>query len=182
MLGDFLDRGDGNVEQLLPLVYDELRAVASSFLARERHGHTLQPTALVHEAYLRIVEQTSLGDPDGDPHRRFIGLAANAMRRILVEHARRRGSEKRGGDWQRVALLESLAATSENEVALLDLENAMQKLQQVNERLARIAELRLFGGLTIRELAPVVGVSATVASDDWQFARAMLGKMMSDAE
>ena len=178
----FVDEGRGPTAELLPIVYDQLRSVASSYLARERHGHTLQPTALVHEAYLRLVDESLLDTPAEDPRRRFVALAARAMRSILVDHARGRGAEKRGGAWQRVTWLDGLAATREDPVALIDLDAGLRRLEAQNERLARVAELRLFGGLTLREIAPLLDISPAAVSDDWQFARALLGKYMAEEE
>ncbi len=172
--------GDGspNRARLFELVYAELRRVASALLARERKGHTLQPTALVHEAYLRLADQTSLR-PNDRAH--FLAIAARAMRRILIDHARAHGAEKRGGDWKRVTIgtgqepgVGDPAAAREFE--LLDLNEALDRLATLDERAARVAEMRLFAGMTVRETAEVLGISPRSVDDDWATARAWLSR------
>ncbi len=114
-----------------------------------------------------------------DARKRFVALAVRAMRNILIDHARRRAAGKRGGDWQRLTLSEELPVVAANDGTLLDLEAALQQLERLNARSAQIAELRLFGGLSVREIAPMVGVSATRAKEDWHYARAVLGKFLA---
>lgn len=159
------------INRLLPMVYDELRALAESYLQRENPGHTLQATALVHEAYLRLVKQE---DVEWQNRAHFFALAAQAIRRILVDHARGRGRAKRGGDRERVTLDEDVALTSDRDVDLIELDAALEKLARLHERQARIVELRFFGGLTLREAAEVLGVSPRTIDGDWSMARAWL--------
>ena len=173
----------GNVaaaNDLLPLVYDELRRLASHQLNRERPGQTLQPTALVHEAYLRLV-----GDKvvkwDGRSH--FFAAAAEAMRRILIESARRRKSLKRGGDKIQQEPTEADAIVDFQDVdELLDLDAALSKLAIDEPELARLVELRYFAGLTVEDAAQVLGISARTVKRNWAFARAWLGRELNHNE
>jgi RNA polymerase sigma factor (TIGR02999 family) len=162
--------------ELLPLVYDELRALAARYLRQERPGHTLQPTALVHEAYLRLVDCDRI-DWKGRTH--FFAMAAIQMRRILVEHARAAAAEKRGGVGRRVTFDEHLAQAPELSLEFLALDEALGRLAQRHERQGRIAELRLFGGMLVREIAFCVGVSERTVKEDWRVARAWLLKELS---
>jgi RNA polymerase sigma factor (TIGR02999 family) len=164
--------GDANaMDRLVPLVYDELRALASRHLGRERAGHTLQTTALANEAWLRLAGQE---DVEWSDRAQFFGLAATFIRRILVDHARSRGAAKRGGEARRVPLEEGLVYTQEGSDELLCLDGALDRLAQVDARKARIVELRFFAGLSIAEAADVVGVSHTTVEKDWAFARVWL--------
>jgi RNA polymerase sigma-70 factor, ECF subfamily len=167
-------------DRLSPLLYDELRRIARNLLRRERPDHTLQPTALVHEAFLQLVDESQLAGQDQEARARFLGIAANAMRQILIQHARRRNAEKRGGGRVRAdADVEQL--TNElplHDETLLDLDSALEKLAAVDADLARIAELRLFGGLSVRDLAPVMQISLTTAKDKWLLARAWLARLL----
>ena len=163
---------------LLPLVYDELRRLAAQHLANERAGHTLQPTALVHEAYLSLI--------DGDGRRfadrtHFFRAAAEAMRRILIDHARRKSSLKAGGDWRRVTLADVDAIVEDGGVDLLALDEAMGKLAAIDRRKAELVTLRFFGGLSNDEAAEVLGVSPSTADNDWAYARAWLRVELGDA-
>ena len=158
-------------DNLLPLIYDELRRLAAHYLRRERQGHTLQPTALVHEAYLRLVDQTQTR---WENRAHFFGAAAQAMRRILVDHARQHKAAKRGGAEQRVTLDEGLAFAPERGLDLLALEDALIKLEQVDPQRSRLVELRFFGGLSTEEVAEVMGVSAATVSRQWRAAKAWL--------
>jgi len=177
-----LCRGDESAAAaLLPLVYGELRQVAAALLQRERPDHTLQPTALVHEAWLRLIDQRCVREGDEAAHRRFVGLAARAMRQVLVEHARRRRADKRGGEIGRVSLPDGLPAASADPTLVLDLEAALDRLQEHGPRLAQMAELRIFGGLSLREAASVAEVSLTTAKNEWTLARAWLTKMVQEA-
>ena len=170
MLAD-LDRGDpAALARLLPLVYDELRHLADSFLRRERAGHTLQPTALVHEAYLRLVDQPLR--LENRAH--FFGVAAQAMRCILVDHARARLAAKRGGGGQRLALEDAAGLSDERELDLVALDDALRSLSALDPQQSRVVELRFFGGLTIEETAAVLRVSPATVKRDWQTARAWL--------
>jgi RNA polymerase sigma factor (TIGR02999 family) len=168
---DDWSRGDRRaLDRLLPLVYAELRRVAARQLRRERTGHTLQPTALVHEAYLRLVEQRNV---EWQNRAHFYGVAAQVMRRILVDHARRQTARKRGDGAQRVPI-EDIAETAAAEVPVLVLDHALGRLEQLDPGLAHIVELRAFGGLTIDEVAHVLNVSVSTAKRDWRTAKAWL--------
>lgn len=165
------DGDDSAVNRLMPLVYDELRALAESYLQTERPDHTLQATALVHEAYVRLIKQE---DVEWQNRAHFFAVAAQAIRRILVDHARGHQRAKRGGDRQRVCLDEDEVITEERGLDLLALDEAMEKLAGLNERQSRIVELRFFGGLTAKEVAEVLGVSSRTVDGDWGMARAWL--------
>jgi RNA polymerase sigma factor (TIGR02999 family) len=153
------------------MVYAELRRIAARQLRRERDGHTLQPTALVHEAYLRLVEQRSV---NFGSRAHFFGVAAQVMRRILVDHARRQAATKRGNGAQRVPLEEAAGNAAVNQLPVLRLDLALGRLEKIDPDLARIVELRAFGGLTIDEAAHVLNVSPTTAKRDWRTAKAWL--------
>lgn len=162
------------LNELAPLVYDELRRVAASYLRRERREHTMQPTALVHETYLRLIDQTI-----ADCHSRaqFFAIAANLMRQILVNHAKRRAAIKRGGNM--AALDEAGLAVQPPSVDLLELNEALEKLAQLDPRQSRIVELRFFGGLTEAEIAEVLAVSPVTVRRDWRIARAVLQSQLA---
>jgi RNA polymerase sigma factor (TIGR02999 family) len=164
-------------EELLPLVYDELRQLAGALLRNESSGHTLQPTALVHEAYVRVMKQTGVAWKNPG-HLKAVG--AQAMRRVLVDHARRKKAEKRGGGARPVTLNSGVLADDDERVDVLALEEALERLAALNERQARILELRFFGGLTTREVADVLGVSETTVEDHGRIARAWLGRELSN--
>jgi len=163
-------------DRLLPLVYGELRAMAGRALRKERQGHTLQPTALVHEAYLKLIEQRSVRW-----HHRahFFGIAAQLMRRILVDHARARQTAKRGGRWARVALDEGLAPEERAGVDVVALDAALERLAQIDAQQGRIVELRFFAGLSNEEVASVLGISLAMVKRDWAMARAWLYRELS---
>ena len=168
-------------EELAPIVYDDLRRLAHSFFRREQPGITIQPTALVHEAYLRLANQ----DADAWESRgHFLAVAATAMRRILATAARDRGRLKRGGGVARVTLTgsEPVQASTADDVDLLDLEQALVSLAAIKERYARIAELRYFAGLSIDETAQVLGVSRTIINREWSKAKAYLALALEDLE
>jgi RNA polymerase sigma factor (TIGR02999 family) len=158
--------------QLLPLVYDELRKLAAQKLARETPGQTLQPTALVHEAYLRLVGEDEEQHWDSRGH--FFAAAAEAMRRILVEIARQKASLKRGGDRQRMDAVDSLLAIPEPREDLLALDAALAKLAETDKQAAELVQLRYFAGLPIREVAEILGIAPRTADRLWAFARAWL--------
>jgi RNA polymerase sigma factor (TIGR02999 family) len=160
-------------DELLPLVYDEFRALARHYLAQERMNHTLQPTALVHEAYMKLVDQTRV-DWQGKSH--FFAVAAQAMRRILVDHARSRQREKRGGGRARVVLDEAVALSPQKDEDVLALDEALERLAQLDPRQAKVVELRFFGGLNVEEVAEALGVSKRTVEGDWTFARAWLSR------
>ena len=173
MLTDW-SRGDPTaLDQLLPLVYDELRRIAARQLRGERVNHTLQPTALVHEVYLRLIDQRQVGWQD---RAHFLGVAAQTMRRILVDHARRHGARKRGDGVQCVSIDDAKELAISQEMPLLALDHALGRLEKVDAELARIVELRAFGGLTIEEAAHVLKVSPSTAKRDWRTAKAWLNR------
>jgi RNA polymerase sigma-70 factor, ECF subfamily len=163
-------------EQLFADVYTELRALAAQYLHRERKSHTLQPTALVHEAYLKLVGQTDV-DWQGRAH--FLAFAAQAMRHILVDHARRHRAAKRGGDRHRITLDDNLIIESNRDVDLLALEDALNKLTKLDPRQAQMIELRFFGGLSIAEVAKVMGISKRSVEREWTMVRAWLRRELS---
>ena len=166
-------------EQLFADVYTELRAIASRYLHRERKSHTLQPTALVHEVYLKLVGQTQV-DWQGRAH--FLAIAAQAMRQILVDHARRHRAAKRGGNRHRIALDDNLVIESNRDVDLLAIEDALTKLTKLDPRQAQMIELRFFGGLGIAEVAKVMGISKRSAEREWTMVRAWLRRELSTRE
>ncbi len=156
--------------RLMPHLYHELRSIARGQFRRERRGHTLQPTALVHEAYVRLIEQSGLRF---ESRAHFVGLAARVMRRVLVDHAREHAAEKRGGKAQKVTLVEAGSAAGPD-VELLALDGALDELAEVDPRKVKIIELRFFGGLSIDETAEVVGTSRKTVVREWRRARAWL--------
>jgi RNA polymerase sigma factor (TIGR02999 family) len=163
--------GDKNaLSELVPFVYRELRRLAGAYLRRERQGHTLQPTALVHEAYLRLVDQTHVQSPN---RARFFAIAANLMRQILVNHSKRHRAAKRGAG-NKVAMEEGAGLVQQRGVDLIALDQALEKLAHIDSRQSRIVELRFFGGLTEDEIAEVLGVSPRTVKRDWRIARAVL--------
>jgi RNA polymerase sigma factor (TIGR02999 family) len=168
------DRAAG--ERLIPLVYGELRRQAARRLRRERREHTLRPTDLVHEAYLRLAAQR-----DAVWHNRaqFYGVAAQVMRRVLVDHARRQGAAKREGSWCRVTLDERVAAAGARDLQVLALERALRELQTVDPAKARLVELRYFGGLSVEDAAEVMQVSASTVTREWRMAKAWLFRRLS---
>jgi RNA polymerase sigma-70 factor (ECF subfamily) len=159
------------LEELTPLVYAELRQLAGFYLRGEEQGHTLEPTALVHEAYLRLVDSSL---PDWQSRTHFYGVAARLMRQILVDHAREQNAMKRGGHFRHITLEEHLAITPEHEPDLVALDDALERLAASGPRKAQVVELRFFGGLTEEETAEVLQVSAVTVRRDWQFAKAWL--------
>jgi RNA polymerase sigma factor (TIGR02999 family) len=175
-----IEQGDPRAaEQLLPLVYEELRQLAAQKLAQEAPGQTLQATALVHEAYLRLVMPTSAsrgGAEAGrwDGRRHFFGAAAEAMRRILINRARDRGRRKRGGGWRRLRLEHVDLSLTEPPDELLDLNDALDRLAQVDPACAELVKLRFFAGLTLDEAAETLGVVRRTADRYWAFARSWL--------
>jgi len=158
-------------DALVALVYDELREIAQRQLRGERPDHTLQPTALVNEAYLRLFDTAANG---WESRAHFFGVAARAMRQVLVDYARKRHAAKRGGELDRVTLVTDIAEAGDNTTDVLDLHLALEKLSQHDDALARLVELRFFGGLTLDEAADVLGVSRRKAANDWAVARLWL--------
>lgn len=166
------------VDDLLPLIYGELRSLAGNYLRRERPDHTLQPTALVHEAYLRLVDQTQV---NWQNRAHFFGVAAQMMRRILVDHARAHKAGKRGNDFQKLSLDENIDKAAEKSAELVMLDDALTELSKVDELKSRIVELRYFGGLTVEETAEVLGVTPVTINRHWRMAKAWLFGKMQEA-
>ena len=159
------------LDKLTPLVYDELHRLAHQYLSRERPGHTLQTTALVNEAYLRLVEQK---DVDWESRAHFFGVSAQVMRHILVDYARQHASAKRGGEFQKVQLDGDVMVSRERAAELVALDDAMQALHEVHPRRSKVVELRYFGGLNNKEASEVLKVSEATIERDWRFAKAWL--------
>jgi RNA polymerase sigma factor (TIGR02999 family) len=159
--------------ELIPLVYDELRRLAAYHMRQERSNHTLQATALVHEAYLRLVDQRHV---DWKNHSHFLGVAAHLMRRILLMHVRRRNAEKRGGSYARIALDEAVVFTCEQSADLIALDELLKELESLDPQQARIVELRFFGGLSVEETAELMGISPATVKRDWAMAKAWLAR------
>ena len=165
-------RGDSSaLDQLIPIVYDELRAVAARYLRRERQDHTLQPTALVNEAYLRLTDQKQV---NWQNRAHFVGVAAQMMRRILVDHAKSHHRAKRGGGAQKISLDEAVALSEKYADDLVELDEALTALAAFDERKSRVVEMRYFGGLSVEETAEVLQVSVITVARDWKLAKAWL--------
>jgi RNA polymerase sigma factor (TIGR02999 family) len=177
-----IQAGNGDraaLDQMLPLVYGELRRLANFYLSRERPGHTLQPTALVHEAYLRLVDQQNV---DWKNRAQFFGLAAEMMRRILTNHARDRSAGKRGGKPERISLSRIHPSTRSKEIELIALDEALNQLSAMDARKSRIVELKFFSGLTLEEIAEVLQISISTVQRDWTIARAWLLRWIKGKE
>ena len=174
-----VDWGKGDpaaLEKLMPLVYDELRRLASNYLRRERATHTLQPTALVNEAYLKLVDQRNA---KWQNRAHFFGISAQLMRRILVDHARQHQAAKRGGsNQQRLSITSAEQVAKQPEVDLLALNEALEELTQMDPQQAQIVELKFFGGLSIDDTAEVLGISHATVERDWKMARAWLRRQL----
>ncbi len=160
----------------MPLVYDELRRLARYYLSRERSDHTLQSTALVHEAYLRLAGENA---PQWQNRAHFFGIAAHIMRQILVEHARGRSAAKRGGGACRLTLDDAIALPRQLDVDVVALDKALDELSEMDAQQGRIVELRFFGGLTIEDTSEVLGISPATVKRDWVTARAWLYRAMT---
>lgn len=171
LLLDWAGGQEGARDDLSPLVYQELRRLARGYLRQERPDHTLQPTALVHEAYLRLIDQRQV---DWRNRAQFIGLAAMMMRRVLVNHARTRRASKRGGEVARVPLTLAVDLADRRADNVLDVHDALDRLQAIDARKSRIVELKFFGGLTTAEMADVMQLSPATIEREWSFARAWL--------
>ena len=171
LLGQLAKGNDAAASKLIPVVYKELRRLAGGYMRRERIDHTLQPTALVHEAYLKLVKQHSV---DWQSREHFFGIAAQVMRRILVDHARGHLREKRGGGQRPVAMDEALVFAPEQSEELLKLDEALERLTKLDPRQGRIVELRFFGGLTVEQTADLLGISPKTVKRDWSMAKAWL--------
>lgn len=172
------NEGDASAgDRLLELIYDELRALAGSFFRRQSAEHTLQPTALVHEAFIRLIDQTNLKFND---RTHFLAVAATAMRQILIDHARRKSADKRGGSWQKIELEHLSPLSNRADIDAVALNEALTVLGELEPRQARVVELRFFGGLTMEEIARVVGMSKATVELDWRAARAWLGTQLRE--
>ena len=170
-------------DKLLPMVYAQLRAMAGAYFKREPSSHTLQPTALVHEAWLRMIPE-----PGGDAGPRhyensahFLAIAATAMRNILTDYARRRRADKRGGEWERIGLDRAAAAAGEDELDIVALDDVLTRLKEFDARKHRIMELRFFGGLTVEQIAGLLALSKTTVENEWRAARAWLAMQLGAA-
>lgn len=163
-------------ERLMPLVYDEMRRLARTFLSRERYSHTLQPTALVNEAYLRLVDQTRV---NWQNRAHFYGIASRMMRRVLIDHARAHATEKRGGSAIRLSLDDMQVPIEERAASFVALDEALKRLEELDERKCKVVEMRFFGGLSDEEIAEVLGVSTRTVLRDWKTARLWLYRELS---
>jgi RNA polymerase sigma-70 factor (ECF subfamily) len=176
MLLKQLSSGDQNaVGKLVPLLYDELRRMASRYLRRERPGHTLQATALVHEAYLRLVDQKHV---EWQNRSHFFGVAAQQMRRILVDYARAHQAAKRGGPLPKISLEQALAISKDRTGELLELDEALTRLASIDAQQVRIIELRFFAGLSVEETAELLGISPATVKREWTTAKAWLSRQI----
>jgi RNA polymerase sigma factor (TIGR02999 family) len=174
--------GNGDKEaldRLVPLVYEELRRQAARYLRRERAGHTLQTTALIHEAYLRLIDQKNV---QWQNRAQFFGIAAQLMRWILVDHARTRRRAKRGGSNLRVSLTDAMAVEQSGEIDVVALNEALERLEKIDPQQSKIVELRFFSGLTVEETAEVLNVSAATVKREWRMAKAWLHRAISQDE
>jgi RNA polymerase sigma factor (TIGR02999 family) len=179
--------GKEAADRLLELVYDDCKRLAASYLKRENAGHTLQPTALAHEVYLRLIEQERV-DWKGRTH--FLAIAAQAMRRLLIDHARGRDRQKRGGGWKRVSLgggsstgpmiADPNSGPRESDVDIEKLNEVLAELAELDERQARVVEMRYLGGMTVEEVAEALSVSKRTVEGDWTMARAWLRKRLAE--
>jgi RNA polymerase sigma factor (TIGR02999 family) len=175
LLLNAMQNGDPTAtEKLLPLVYTELHRLAASYMGRERAGHTLQPTALINETYLRLTGDTI----NWQNRAHFIGVAANIMRRVLVDHARAHKAGMRGGNLQRVELEEGLAITKERSSEMLVLDDALHELEKVNPRQAKVVEMRYFAGLSVEEIAAILQIGPRSVEREWASARVWLFERM----
>jgi RNA polymerase sigma-70 factor, ECF subfamily len=176
LLKDWANGTEAALDALMPLVYGELRRLAASYLRSESSGHTLQPTALVHEAFLRLAGNS----PECANRSQFYGLAAHLMRQILVDHARTRQAVKRGGRFVRISLDAELVVSPEQHADLVALDEALERLAALDQRKARIVEMRFFGGLSVQESAEALNISEVTVRRDWQFAKTWLLRELSE--
>jgi RNA polymerase sigma factor (TIGR02999 family) len=175
LLKDWANGADAALDALMPLVYGELRRLAGSYLRNELSGHTLQPTALVHEAFLRLAGNS----PECANRSQFYGLAAHLMRQILVDHARTRQAAKRGGRLVRISLDAELVVSPEQHADLVVLDEALERLAALDPRKAQVVEMRFFGGLSVEESAEALNISEVTVRRDWQFAKTWLLRELS---
>jgi len=178
LLGGYA-RGDKEaLDKLMPIVYDELRRQAARYLRREQAGHTLQTTALIHEAYVRLVDQRNV---QWQNRAHFFGIAAQMMRRILVDHARGKRRAKRGGSDVKVSLADATIPVKERDLDVVSLDEALTRLAEIDEQQSKVVELRFFSGLTVEETAEVMGISPATVKRDWSMAKAWLHRELSGA-
>ncbi|MBX3290507.1 MAG: sigma-70 family RNA polymerase sigma factor [Acidobacteria bacterium] len=178
MLMELTDGNHEVVDKIYPHIYDELRRLAGSYLRRERPDHTLQPTALVHEAYMKLIDQTRV---KWQNRAHFFGIAAQVMRRILMDHARKHLAGKRGGNAEVLPLEEEILVVSQDKSAeLLALDDALEQLEKLDPQKAKVVELRYFGGLSIEETAEVLGISVPTVNRHWRMAKAYLFTKISE--
>ena len=163
--------------QILPQVYDQLHLLAEVCLREERPDHTLQPTALIHEAYLKLANGKQV---QWQNRAHFFGVAARAMREVLIDYARKKGTAKRGGGWRRLTLGDDFGERVPSEIEVADLDRLLSRLGEMDPRAEQVVELRVFGGLTARETAHLLGVSERTVHNDWRFARAWLSRELTD--
>jgi RNA polymerase sigma-70 factor, ECF subfamily len=176
LLLDWRNGDQTALDRLMPLVYEELRRMANHYMRNERRGHTLQTSALVNEAYLRLVDHENI---EWQNRAHFFGVAAQAMRRILVDHARTRNYQKRGGGAQQVSLDEAMTLAGDRAAELIALDDALRELAKMDERKSRVVELRYFGGLSLEETAEALSVSIPTVTRDWNTAKAWLMREIS---
>jgi RNA polymerase sigma factor (TIGR02999 family) len=177
LLHDYRQGNEEAFDRLFPLVYDELRRIAHHLLKRERAAHTFSTTALVHECYINLAARTRCSFQD---RAHFFAAAARAMRHLLIDYARKRNAQKRGGDRQRVTLDQTMISIEAQAADLLALDRALDQLAERSQRMARIVECRFFGGLTVQETAQAIGVSSRTVQRDWTRAKAYLHRALSD--
>ena len=177
LLKEWSDGDERALDRLTPLVYEELRQQAARYLRRERTGHTLQTTALINEAYLRLIDARNV---HWQSRAHFFAIAANVMRRVLVDHARRRDAEKRGGAQLRLTLDEKLVVAPTTDVDVLAIDEALNKLSTIDPQQALVVELRFFSGLSVEETAAALGVSPATVKRDWSVARAWLRREIGE--
>ncbi len=178
LLEKLSDGDDSAADQLLPLVYEDLRGLADGYFRFDRGGHTLQPTALVHEAFVKLVQSSS----SWKSRAHFFAVAATAMRQIMIDHARRKRTEKHGGGLERVTLDNLITPNGEKDVDIVALDEILAELARLDPRQYRIVEMRFFGGLTEEEVATILGVSRTTVQSEWRAAKAWLSKELRKAE
>lgn len=177
MLLEMRSGGRESMDELLPLVYDELRRLAGNYLKRERGSHTLQPTALVHEAYIRMIGQN---DIDWQNRAHFFGVSARLMRQILIDYARTKNRLKRGGEFMTQIELDSAVSFNvKREIDVVAVDEALTKLEELDERQSRIVEMKFFGGMTIEEIAEVLDISSATVKREWSSAKLLLARMLN---
>lgn len=179
LLIDWSKGDESALEQLMPLVYEELHQMARRYMRGQSPGHSMQATELIHEAYLKIARSE---DRNWENRAHFFGVAARAMRQILVDHARSKSSQKRGGWQERITLADDAATTRNSSREIVALDDALKNLEQIDERRSRVVELKFFGGLTADEIAEVLKISPETVNRDWKFARTWLLRELANVE